>query len=507
MSVEAVELKVVLDHFKDHDIAGRGLISRSDLSLALELLGCADVNRMIEASGLSKRDEVSYKEFLEWLLEGNMEGNIDSRTKVDTLAKSPMNTGSDLEDIAKSLKRIASSVAATDLAASAELLRHAATLQVMSGHHKSDCPEQSPRRPTSSQGGKRWGSKSHCNTHGFREQAAFVVEQTGSPGSFVDDLVEVNINDLKNKSAMSCWRSCYGLRLFRSETVTKALRLICSAPVPGLGKTNYLDVFHMLTHSGWEHYIFLFGGLVRDILRRKVGNDIDITFSAPAMELEEICNKHGFKCKLEGDYILIGDESGAEYLEGMVITHNGVTPPENSDFSMNWVFYDFCNDVIIDKTGRAVSAIIANRCEIPCPRHTWDTWIRIGGSRILFRYYKFLIRGHAYHREEMGYIATKLLAFWSQDAEETVEIGRDTLSSLLSCSDSGKIETLRQLVFTSFDMVAAEETPACFRTSRRQSTAGSYLSARESRAHRGCRFLSASSWWQRGWVFMLRLEI
>mmetsp|Transcript_3239 Transcript_3239/g.5242 ORF Transcript_3239/g.5242 Transcript_3239/m.5242 type:complete len:501 (+) Transcript_3239:51-1553(+) len=498
MSVEAIDLKVVLDHFKNHDVSGQGLISRSDLSLALELLGCADVNQMIEAAGLSKKDEVSYKEFLEWL----MMGSIDSRRKADALANCSTDTGLELANISKSLKRIASSVAASDLAASAELLRHAATLQVMSGQPSSECPDQSPNRVASSPGGKRWGSKRHCNTHGFREQAAMVVQQTGCPGAPVDDLVEVNINDLKNKSAMSCWRSCYGLRLFRSETVTKALRLICSAPVPGLGETSYLDVFHTLTHSGWEHHIFLFGGLVRDILRRKVGNDIDITFSAPAMELEEICHQHGFKCKLEGDYILIGDESGAEYLEGMVITHNGITPPENSDFSMNWVFYDFCNDVIIDKTGLAISAILANRCEIPCPRSTWDTWVRIGGSRILFRYYKFLIRGYAYNREEMAYIATRLLAFWSQDAEETVEIGRDTLSSLLSCTDTGKIESLRQLVFTSFDLVASEQTPQFL---RRQSTAGSFLSAREPRAQSGCQFFSASCWWQRGWMLMLRL--
>lgn len=316
----------------------------------------------------------------------------------------------------------------------------------------------------------------------------------------MDDLQEVSISELKNKSAMSCWRPCHGLRLYRSETVKKALRLICSAPVPGLGGTSYLDVFNTLTGSGWEHHIFLFGGLVRDILRRKVGNDIDVTFSAPAAELAEICGRHGFKCRLEGDYILIGDEMGNEYLEGMVITHNGITPPENSDFSMNWVFYDFCNDVVIDKTGYAVPAVIANRCEIPCAREKWDTWVQIGGARVLFRYYKFLVRGFEYEDAEMAFIAERLLDFWSQDAEGTVDIGKDTLGALLSSQDGAKLDRLRQLVFISFGL--ATKCRLGPQALARQGSHGSPAGSRALQDGSGpCS--SASAWWQLGWLRMI----
>jgi len=117
----------------------------------------------------------------------------------------------------------------------------------------------------------------------------------------VDDLEEVHIRDVKNKSAIGYWRCCHGVRVYKSKTVTNALRLICSAPVPGLEGISYLDVFRKLTSGAdWEHHIYLFGGLVRDILRRNVGNDIDICFTAPALELDETCQKVGYKCNLDG---------------------------------------------------------------------------------------------------------------------------------------------------------------------------------------------------------------
>lgn len=315
------------------------------------------------------------------------------------------------------------------------------------------------------------------NTHNFRDEATEVVQATGCQGEFVDDLVEVSVADLKHPSALSIWRPCRGLRLYQSKTVKKALRLICSAPVPGLGGASYLDVFHALTNSGWEHHVFLFGGLVRDILRRKVGNDIDITFSAPAAELAEICQDRGYSCQLEGDYILIGTNTGEEYLEGMVITHNGITGPENSDFSMNWVFYDFRNDVIIDKTGGAVPAIRANRCEIPCGRDKWDVWMGNSESRLCFRYFKFLSRGFEYDDLEMAYIGAKLLRFWTEDAEATIANGKEALAALLSTQDVDKLERLKQLVFTSFELAVESQ----------------WAQGAE------CLFQSASDWWQVGW--------
>jgi len=335
---------------------------------------------------------------------------------------------------------------------------------------------------------------------GFRAQAAMVLEKTGRPGECVDDLQEISIADVKDKLAISYWRFCAGLRVYRSETVSIAMRLICSAPVPGLGDTTYLDAFATLSNATWINHLYPFGGLVRDVLRRTVGNDIDIGFSAPAAELEKLCQANGYACKLEGDYILIGDGQGEEYLEGMVISFNGIQPPEHHDFSMNTLFYDFTNDIIIDPTGTAVPAVVGSKLDIPCCKEKRQSWIDINGVRVLFRYYKFLLRGYEYDCEEMVYVTQKLLDFWSQDAEHTIEVGRIALGGLVASEDTKKIERLRQFVLTSFEMASAQPKLSHMSTGKRAS--------REEDLDRGksISFLTASSWWQRGWLNLLKLS-
>jgi len=340
----------------------------------------------------------------------------------------------------------------------------------------------------------------------FRERALAAVERGGCAGECVADLREVSIGSIKDKLAISYWRFCGGLRLYRSETVTEALRLLCSAPVPGLGGPTYLEVFDTLTQANeWEHHIYLFGGLVRDILRRSVGNDIDIGFSAPAAELESICRKAGYRNRLDGDYIVIGEESGEGYLEGMVISHNGIQRPEHADFSMNTLFYDFSNDVIVDKTGNGVPAVLANRCDIPCPRDRWQSWIEINGVRVCFRFYKFLLRGYAYETVEMLHIADSLLYFWGRDAQHTINVGRDALGELVASSDAEKIGRLRQLVLMSFDTLMQAGGGSSDRRKRpeRASTVGDGERVPKSQKSRS--FLSAKSWWQQGWLALLKL--
>jgi len=283
--------------------------------------------------------------------------------------------------------------------------------------------------------------------------------------------------------------------------VTKAVRLICSAPVPGLGGPSYLDVFRMLTCASWEHHIFLFGGLVRDILRRKVGNDVDISFSASATELAEVCRKHGFTHEVRhgGAYIIVGDKNESEYIEGFVIT-NQTANSQYIDFSMNWLWYDFCNDVIIDRNGRAVPDVMAAKLALPCPREQWSRWREVTGIFGLFRYYKFLLRGYKYDTAEMAYIAERLLHVWKEDAATTTQTGQWTFPDMVSSQDACKITQLKDFVLESFEL-AFTELPLNEPKMVRRATKG----CTRNENPRGTEFLSANQWWQRGWVDMLKL--
>jgi len=150
----------------------------------------------------------------------------------------------------------------------------------------------------------------------------------------------------------------------------------------------------------------------------------------------------------------------------------------HADFSMNTLFYDFKNDIIIDKTGIGIPVVKANRCDIPCPLEQWSDWVDINGCRVFFRLYKFLLRGYEYDREEMSFVATKLLEDWSQREDHTIEVGRIALGNLVETKDEKKLATLQDLVTASFALATVPED---------------------------CPFQTANSWWQDGWLKLLKL--
>lgn len=530
-----LEMKAaIIEKFTRFGQGRDGFLDRSKLASVLQKslqLDTAEVENLIEAAGQGIQapdGRVRYEDFLMWLMDGPV---APGAVAPPAGAGIPEDQIQELEDIADSLTSIANTLDVSDHAVSTALQRHAAHLMDIclsavepdddrSVGHVSDHEDAGKIFHPEDHDPLMKLMEHHAKPHvltaeqlGFREQAAEEVTRTGQPGEFVDDVKEVHVTEMSDKLAISYWRFCSGLRLYKSATVTKALRLICSAPVPGLGKTSYLDVFQTLTQTGeWENHIYLFGGLVRDILRRTVGNDIDIGFSAPAAELEATCQSAGYNCSLDGDYILIGDEEGDEYLEGMVISFNGIQPPEHADFSMNTLFYDFKNDVIIDKTGIGMPAVMANRCDLPCPRDRWKSWIDINGVRVCFRYYKFLLRGYDHTEHEMLYVTETLLDCWAREEQHTIDVGRIALGNLVECKSEEKIEKLRQLVFQTFELAQRPRPKAKpGAASRRQSMHANFApGASTSDLLVGgmgkSSFFSAGSWWQKGWVPMLKLS-
>lgn len=507
MALSDKDLDQVIDLFRSLDILGAGTIESSLFVEALQQLGIAskDVRLMLEGVNVVEGGQVQYEIFFRWLRGGKPVGKAPA-----VKSKASMQ----LELIASSLENIASSISAKDAAASATLVGNAEALRLISltafqsepdeffasitDAHLADvhliadatpdgalahlmAPPDDAHDPMLTMM-KRHNTTPHQLTEEekcVRKEAADLMESTGKQGTVVRDIEEVPIKDVKDKLALSYWRFCEGIRCYRSPSVTKALRLICSAHVPGLGDVTYLDCFDKLTSSDWESHIYLFGGLVRDILLRTVGNDIDIGFSAPAAELQKICEKHKYTCMLDGDYILIGEQNAEEYLEGMVISYNGIQPSYHADFSMNTLFYDFKNDIIIDRTGIGIPAIQANRCDLPCPQKQWHDWVAVNGCRVFFRLYKFLLRGYDYDPEEMAYVAGQLLEWWSRDESHTIEVGRIALGKLVGSTKASEIEALQTLVTKSFGLAAKPANNI---------------------------FQSADAWWQSGWMKLLQLS-
>merc|ERR1711879_451420 len=98
------------------------------------------------------------------------------------------------------------------------------------------------------------------------------------------------------------------------------------------------------------------------------------------------------------------------------------------------------------KTGIAIPAVIANRCDLPCPRERWKSWIDINGARVCFRYYKFLLRGYTWDEEEMVFVVNTLLEFWEREPTHTIEVGRIALGNLVGCTNTKKLEDLKNIV-------------------------------------------------------------
>lgn len=328
------------------------------------------------------------------------------------------------------------------------------------------------------------------STRKLRERACQEMLKTGREGEMIDDLEEVPFWKIDDVLSIYFWRVMPGVRCYRSRTVTAALRAICSAPVPGLSGETYLDVFRTLTdskHSGWPSHMYVWGGTVRDILRRKIGNDIDFVYTAPGKELEVICQKNNWMSSLSNGWLVIGQTKPDIFLEGMPITYNTITDESHGDFSMNWVFYDFCTDLIIDGHGSAIPAILQNKVEIPPCK--WDDWVNINGVYVLFRYYKFLIRGHTHDPNQMTYIINRIIKFWCADEQETKKQGRAALNNVVKNPNKEVLEELKKKVFESWELAERSWTEGLWERPK------------------GGLFASALSWWENGWEVMLTIKI
>jgi len=235
-------------------------------------------------------------------------------------------------------------------------------------------------------------------------------------------------SDVKVPAAVAPWND-FDCRFFRSPAATSALRALLRCTLPGTS-SSFEDVLSAVARGGTSpstqqrNYCYLLGGQVRDVLRGQLSSDVDFNYSCTAQDVALVTVAQGLPTKFKcigpvsvPNYVLIGDESSAIYLEGFCIDFNATKACYTNDLTMNTLLYDLTNDLIIDKTGRGVSDIRQNALRISLGiGETFAAWsgacITPGGEEL--RYLKFFLRAeakgepHTYDADECAHVVASL---------------------------------------------------------------------------------------------------
>jgi len=219
----------------------------------------------------------------------------------------------------------------------------------------------------------------------------------------LDDLEECTLESLQHPAAIAPFCD-FGYRLFTSASATTALRRMLRCTATGTPDSYETILSAIAEGSSTQHYCYLVGGQVRDVLRGELSTDIDFNYTCSAKDvaLVTVGREWPTKYKLIGEdtapnYVLIGDESSDSYLEGFSIHFNATKASSHMDFRQNMLLYDLTNDVIVDKTGYGVHDVRARCLRLSCAgsgdsQEAWAQNSNITAGFKQLRYIKFLLR-------------------------------------------------------------------------------------------------------------------
>lgn len=180
------------------------------------------------------------------------------------------------------------------------------------------------------------------------------------------------------------------------------------------------SVFDALGDAGIP--CFLIGGMVRDAVQGKVGNDLDFAYQGTgAQALRQAAKSLGLPL---ATYSAAGQGNGSGLVEfghdnktvesgklqgkgfgGYGTSHAPNPPPppirggdahsdaQSHDFACNALLYDHKNGTIIDPTGHGVADALSKTLRMTVPQAQWGHWLSSNPNNI-GRYYKFRGRGY-----------------------------------------------------------------------------------------------------------------
>lgn len=227
----------------------------------------------------------------------------------------------------------------------------------------------------------------------------------------------IDINELSSRDLLpyfqnlNLWRSHSNtIKFFKSQKLDLLIDNILKSNIPGLN-VSYRYVFDKIIGLDWPGDVYIVGGTVRDLISGKSPNDIDISVSCPNEDLSKLCRKYDWEFYSSHDYFMIGNKNGKEYLEGKNIQAN-IGPNWKGEFTMNMIYYDIKNRIIIDKTGLAIKHIKMNLIDFSVNNLLWDKWF---SPDKFFRYIKFRLRNYKCNLDRKEYIYCKMREVYGQN--------------------------------------------------------------------------------------------
>lgn len=231
----------------------------------------------------------------------------------------------------------------------------------------------------------------------------------------------------KHGDVQGCWEHP-DAKVWRNDDVSALLDDILTGDIKdqyGNSKgITFVEALDKLGDDGIATYIV--GGLVRDAIAGKKGNDVDFTFQGGAQDVRAAAkganlpmphytasgsgNGSGLvqfghedastdEGKLEGKGFGGANTGLGTHMHGSV----GGSPKSRGgdavadlhcrDFTFNALFYDRKNKTVIDPSGTGVQDAIDKVIRPPFPPEKWDEWLE-NSPQAAVRYFKFVQRGY-----------------------------------------------------------------------------------------------------------------
>lgn len=179
-------------------------------------------------------------------------------------------------------------------------------------------------------------------------------------------------------------------RVYRSRFLSRGFNSLFNREAPGLNAT-YSEVFMALERGLCIPYVI--GGEVRDLLWRKEGLDVDISFSCSVQQVAAIAKREGWPVFTKpgkagrAGYMHLGTEGAQDPIEGKEAKVLAA-PAAEQEFVCNSLVYDVgVNQAVIDRFGQGLVDDRDKIIRIPGPEGLWPDWVAAAPNKLV-RYFK-----------------------------------------------------------------------------------------------------------------------